>query len=566
MQSKSDAQLLREYAANGSEIAFTELVRRHTNLVYSAAARQVADADTAGEVAQNVFIALARGAEGLAGRVAEDASLAGWLCRSARNIALNVRRNEFRKHSRERLSVEQQVDSGSEMPADWEQLGPALDDAMSELSEPDYDALVMRFFQNQDLRTIGKALGVSDDTAQKRVTRALDKLRNQLCRRGIRSSATALSIVISANAVQSAPLSLSATIFANTALSAATVKCGAAGLANTLFMTTVQKTLITTAIVATIGTGVYEARRASQWQEQASALKQQRDVLTEENRQLREESDSAAKKLSAALQGGDGAPDSGNELQRLRGEVSRLRESARELANFRAAATATGSDSAMDATLKTWSTRAAQLKQRLEEMPEKKIPELQLISEKEWFDAIKNGKPLQTDADFRQAAKDLRDIAKSHFADMTRGALKKFAEANNGSLPTDLGQLKPYFDAPVDDAILQRYSMLQSGKLSDAAHGENLFGENGPAVDDEFDSHYEFSMNGTSSWSVSDPGDIVFRGLREYAKAHQGLLPSDPSQLTPFLQRQVEPSKVQSFLSMIPAGVTTLKQLNAIEK
>jgi hypothetical protein len=38
MQSKSDADLLREYADHGAEPAFTELVARYTNLVYSAAA------------------------------------------------------------------------------------------------------------------------------------------------------------------------------------------------------------------------------------------------------------------------------------------------------------------------------------------------------------------------------------------------------------------------------------------------------------------------------------------------------------------------------------------------
>jgi RNA polymerase sigma factor (sigma-70 family) len=565
MQPKSDAQLLREYAVNGSELAFTELVQRHTNLVYSAAARQVNGADAAAEVTQCVFIALATGARGLAARLAEDASIAGWLCRSARNIALNVRRNEFRKHARERESVEH-LNSGAETPADWEQLGPVLDEAMSELSETDYDALVMRFFKNQDLKSIGKALGVSDDTAQKRLSRALDKLRNQLGQRGIRSSAAALSIVLSANAVQSAPLGLSATIFAKTALSAGAMKSSAIGLANTLFMTTVQKTVIATAIVAAMGTGVYEARRAAHLQDQASAFQQQRDALAEENRQLREENNKTTNKQSAALQRTDGTPDNSTELLRLRGEVSRLRESARELANLKAAATATGNASEMDATLKTWSTRAAQLKQRLEEMPEKKIPELQLITEKEWFDAIKNGKPLQTDIDFRQAAKDLRDIAKSHFADMTRGALKKYTEANNGLLPADLTQLKPYFGEAVDDTVLQRYSMLQSGKLSDVPRGENLFGENAPPVDEDFDAHYEFSMNGTSAWSVSDPGDIVMRGIREYAKAHQGLLPADQSQLTPYLLRQVDAAKVQSFLGMIPAGITTIKQLNAIDK
>ena len=199
MQPKSDAQLLREYAEHGAETAFAEIVARHTNLVYSAALRQVDSPDIAAEVAQRVFIELARGARLLTRRLAEDASLAGWLCRSARNISLNLRRDEFRRHSRERLAMEQ-LDPSSETTPDWERLRPVLDEAMSELDEPDYDALVMRFFKNQDLRSVGVALGVSDDTAQKRVSRALEKLRDHLSRRGITTSAAALAIVLSAHA------------------------------------------------------------------------------------------------------------------------------------------------------------------------------------------------------------------------------------------------------------------------------------------------------------------------------------------------------------------------------
>ena len=77
MQPKSDAQLLREYAEHGAEPAFAEIVTRHTNLVYSAAWRQVASPDLAAEVAQSVFIGLARAARLLSPRLAQDASLAG---------------------------------------------------------------------------------------------------------------------------------------------------------------------------------------------------------------------------------------------------------------------------------------------------------------------------------------------------------------------------------------------------------------------------------------------------------------------------------------------------------
>ena len=108
MQVESDAKLLRDYAEHGVERAFTEIVNRHTNLVYSAALRQVDSPDVAADVAQQAFLGLARSAQSLSGKLAGDASLAGWLCRSARNISLNLRRDEFRRHSRERQGMQPQ--------------------------------------------------------------------------------------------------------------------------------------------------------------------------------------------------------------------------------------------------------------------------------------------------------------------------------------------------------------------------------------------------------------------------------------------------------------------------
>jgi RNA polymerase sigma factor (sigma-70 family) len=325
MQSESDAQLLRAYVENGAEAAFTELVHRHTNLVYSAALRQVDSPAAAAEVAQGVFLGLVRGSSSLLPRLTPEASLAGWLCRSARNLSLNHRRDEFRRLTRERQAMEQLITISDNDP-DWEHLRPVLDEAMSELDETDYDALVLRFFQQRDYRAVGTALGVSDDTAQKRVTRALEKLRDLLSQRGIRATAATLSVVIAANAVQAAPMGLAATI--STATLAATTVTTTAVIAatKTIAMTTLQKVLVTATVAILAGAGIYEARQAAQLRDQNHALLQQQAPLAGQIQQLQKERDDATNRLASVTAELATAKKNPAEVLKLRGEVGALRQ------------------------------------------------------------------------------------------------------------------------------------------------------------------------------------------------------------------------------------------------
>ena len=563
MQEKSDVQLLREYAGHGYDAAFRDIVVRHTNLVYSAALRQVESSDLAADIAQSVFVDLARKAKPLSERFSTESSLIGWLHRSTRYAALNHLRDTRRRLANERQAMEQLL-TNSESSVDWEQIRPTLDEALDSLGDEDREAMLLRFFKGQDFRAVGLALGVSDDAAQKRVSRAIERLREFFAKRGVTVGASALAAALSANAVQAAPVGLAATISTAATLAANVVSTSTAiATTKTIAMTTASKALIAATIVAAIGTGIYEVRQNSRLHEQNQMLLQQQDSLTDQNRQLQKELDQTTSTLAAARLAPGQSPNNATELARLRGEVTRLRQDARELAQWKAATAATGSDPAIEATLKSWAARAAQLKQRLEQMPDKRIPELQLLTDKDWFDAIKNAKQLETDADFRQAFNNLRNSAKQAFGNAAREALKRSAEANNGMLPGDLSQLKPYFEMPVDDAILERYSLLQTGKLADAPQNEYLLDEKAPPVDDEYDAHYEFSMNGTRSRSINDPGDVVMEGLKQFAKAHNGNLPANASQLAPYLQRPLDQTKVQEMLSSLPPGITTMEQLKA---
>jgi RNA polymerase sigma factor (sigma-70 family) len=216
MEPTDDGTLLRQYAADNSDEAFAALVARHLNLVYSVALRQAGNPHAAEEISQAVFIILARKAASLR----QERALAGWLFQTTRLTANNFIRSESRRHRREEEAYMQSVmdDAGTEV---WPKIAPLLDDAVAGLREQDRQAIVLRFYEGRNLREVGLALGTSEAAAEKRVGRALEKLRKLFTKRGAGSTTAILAGAISANSVSVAPVALAATISATAAKGAA---------------------------------------------------------------------------------------------------------------------------------------------------------------------------------------------------------------------------------------------------------------------------------------------------------------------------------------------------------
>jgi len=328
----SDGELLRRYAETAAENAFSELVSRHLDLVYSAALRQVnRDAHLAQDVSQSVFNDLARKAASLT----RHTSLAGWLYTSTHYAAAKAVRTERRRQSNEQeAQAMHELLRESEPNFDWESFRPVLDAAMQALGEPDREVILLRYFENQAYAQIGEQIGLSENAARMRAERALEKLRNVLGPQGM-TATVALAAALSANAVTAAPAGLAATITGTAILAgAATTLTTIATATKTIAMTTLQKTLVTAVLATAVGVGIYGSLQPAQVREQNQVLQQQQASLTRDLQELQRQRDEATNQLSALLAENQQLKSNQNsaEVLKLRGKVGTLQQSLNSVA------------------------------------------------------------------------------------------------------------------------------------------------------------------------------------------------------------------------------------------
>jgi RNA polymerase sigma factor (sigma-70 family) len=318
-------QLLAEYAEQGSEDAFRELVQRYVNLVYSSALRLVrGDRHLAEDVTQTVFVRLSRHIRQLPPNV----MLGGWLHRDTCHVASNLLRGERRRRARE-----EQVALMESLPdhtqANLAEVGPVLDEAINLLDDQDRAAILLRFFEQMDFRRVGAALGSSEDAARQRVTRALDKLNGLLTRRGLTLSATALAAGLAGEAVTAAPAGLGLSVATSVLAGSATTALSSTSV-TLLTMTKFKALLLGTALLGG-GAAVplwLQHRDQLRSGEENRALRAQVDQLSADNERLSNQVNQASAKPPPAV-------DQERELLRLRAEVGSLRRQVAEAAKVR---------------------------------------------------------------------------------------------------------------------------------------------------------------------------------------------------------------------------------------
>ena len=297
---ETDSDLLRSFVRDDRGEAFTQIVRRNIDLVHSCILRRVGgDSQIAEDLTQKVFSDLARKAATLANL----SSVSGWLYVSANLASAEFVRKDRRRKTRElEASRMREIMDEVRTPTsdEWDQVRNLMDDLICQLNHNDREAVVLRFFSKRTYLEIAGVQCTTEESARKRVTRALEKLRHRLARSGVTSSVEALeAALLKQQAIVPRKL-------ADRVAGIAVIEFGAAGAATSWLLSAAR---ILTSKAMTTGAAFMAAAILVAWQHHTNDVLQRRierlHGQTEEIRGLEQDNGRLAQAIAEAdgLQG-----------------------------------------------------------------------------------------------------------------------------------------------------------------------------------------------------------------------------------------------------------------------
>ena len=259
----SEQDLMHQWQHGRDAEAFKMLALRHSGMVYAVCKRILGDSHSAEDAAQECFEALA------STKRPPTENLAAWLHRAARNRAINHAKSRQRRRDREQRYVEENgTDGTSEMDVEWQEVYTAIDEALDRLPEELRTPILLSFFEQQTHEAIAAELGVSRGVITYRIKQGIEKLRKNLKRRGITTTAAAFTLWLGSQAAQAAPLAIENAIsrIALAGLTGGTVITGAT-VATTVLggsLMSMKVVGVVLGIIAVAGIGVYSVTRPEQ--------------------------------------------------------------------------------------------------------------------------------------------------------------------------------------------------------------------------------------------------------------------------------------------------------------
>ncbi len=175
----SDAELLERFVARRDERAFEALVSRHGGSVQAVCRDILRDPHDAEDAFQATFLILAR----KAGSLWVGNSLAAWLHRVARRVAVEASRQKARRRAVEKTGLDIEP-AWKDASTPWGTLPQALHEEIDQLPERYRAPIILCDLEELTRDQAAQQLGLPPGTVAGRLARARDLLRQRLIRRG----------------------------------------------------------------------------------------------------------------------------------------------------------------------------------------------------------------------------------------------------------------------------------------------------------------------------------------------------------------------------------------------
>ena len=195
----TDKSLWESWRLHRDANAFTELLTRHSGMVYATCKRVLSNEGDAEDAAQECFVQL------MDARITVKHSLAPWLHTVATRRALDMAKARGR---RARRNLQYAVSSPSEDGAKRDDLMALLDEIVEGLTDDHRILIVERFFRGRKLSDLAEEFKISESTVRYRIEKGVEEVRAQLKRYGISTVASSLTLVLSTQIAEAAPATL----------------------------------------------------------------------------------------------------------------------------------------------------------------------------------------------------------------------------------------------------------------------------------------------------------------------------------------------------------------------
>lgn len=294
-------------------------------------------------------------------------------------------------------------------------------------------------------------------------------------------------------------------------------------------MTARQKAILGVTFALAVGTNLFQGHHNSKLRDRLQTAREQLAQLTEQARQLTNERDSTFQTVETLRAEKDRVSRDTAEKVRLRGEVAQLRTNAQEIARLKAKAESE-SNAPAAAPVKSWTERVNRLKELVERTPEAKIPEFQFLTTEDWLAAATIG-----DND-RKTLWDLRQLAGNRFSKHLQAALRKYLEVHNSQGPTDLAQVEPYFEPPIDTAVLQRWKIAPASEVPNVRMRASdwIVTQKALPIDEDYDWRMVITLT-TSLFTPNDSIRLLSPAIGAFHTANEGRDYQNLSQLIPYV-------------------------------